>query len=299
MQETRYIYAIVNIGNEAWFKKEVQFKKWPWKFSFSTSGYLTFKYEGNLSEKELLLELQNMDPSFARAIGVFQNKASAPHEQNIDEAVGMIFESFEVKPGEFWIGKRLPRPGVIDRNQVFAIAGDKGDGPSRTFHKAREAVELLGLPLKSFPTILELGSAPGGTSLYFLESGTEVIGVDAAEMDQQCLKHPKFRHIKKPIQSVTREDLGQALKRIEFVSVDMNLMPSRSLKESLRLVPWLPSLKHFMITLKTSRVEDIEYLQRYRTTLKKQGFLKTRYFQLPSHRHETLLYATDFKRDRA
>lgn len=294
MQETLYIYAIVNIGNEAWFKKEVQFKKWPWKFSFSTAGYLTFKYEGNLSPKELILELQSLDPSFARSIGLFQEKTNSPIEQSAQE--NLIFESVEVKAGEFWVGKRLPRSGLNDRNQVAAIVGDKGDGPSRTFHKAKEAVELLGLSLKSFPTILELGSAPGGTSLYFLDSGTEVIGVDAAEMDEQCLKHPKFRHIKKPIQSVTREDLGQSLQRIQFVSVDMNLMPSRSLKESLRLVPWLPNLKHFMITLKTAKVEDVEYLQRYRTTLKKQGFLKTRYFQLPSHRHETLLYATDFKK---
>jgi len=69
---------------------------------------------------------------------------------------------------------------------------DERPAPSRAYHKIREACRLTGVEPTRGQTVLDLGAAPGGASLFFLERGLSVVAVDPAVMDPAVAGHQEF-----------------------------------------------------------------------------------------------------------
>lgn len=298
---SQFYFAVTNPDVEALLKEEVKFYYPELKLSYSRPGFLTFKAEKAIP----------FTPHFSRVAGLCLGKFKRselnfkkawvwkrdedfilPPEletlsQNslfkIGEKVTLIMM---IGPDEFWVGEyeqlktHLQTPGEVSSIQVKEV-------PSRAYYKIAEAHEAFDLPFEKGQRVLELGSAPGGASLFFLEQEMKVIGVDPADMNPEIIQNPLFRHIKKPFETLND---GNFRDHIDWIVSDINLPPTVVLREVERLLGFTDP-KGLVLTLKINQDKHLKMIRHLVSNYRELGFNRAALKYLPSHRQEIVIVA--------
>jgi 23S rRNA U2552 (ribose-2'-O)-methylase RlmE/FtsJ len=299
-----YYFALTNVEAEALLKEEVKLRYPDLKLSYSRPGFITFKGENVIP----------FTPLFARVSGISLGKFRES-ELNYPKAwVWARNDTLIIPPGlkelsdrslfkigekvtlimfvgndEFWVGQyvlmshHFQTPGEVSSIPEKPV-------PSRAYYKLAEAFEAMDLPFDHHERVLELGSAPGGASLFLLEQDMKVMGVDPAEMDPIVNKHINFTHFKRPFETLTEKDFGGD---VDWIVSDINLPPTVVMKEVYRLLEFLEP-RGLVLTLKMNELKHLELIATIREKIKSNGFDKVEIKYLPSHRKEIALIALRF-----
>lgn len=296
---TQFYFVLTNVEAEPLLKEEISIRYPELRMSYSRPGFITFK-----AEKDIIF-----NPLFCRVSGLSQGKFSKS-ELKLEKAwVYSISDKFTVpadlkalsdrtlfKIGEtvnlvvmagedeFWLGTyTLRRDHLQTPGEVSSIL-ERDDVPSRAYYKLAEAFEAFDLPMEHEDRVLELGSAPGGATLFLLEQDMKVLGVDPAEMDPKVAKKYNFKHLKKPFEYLTVDDVSE----VEWIVSDVNLPPTVVLKEVWRLLTFLEPIG-MILTLKINEHKHLEFVATIRQKMRDNGFKKVELKYLPSHKKEIAL----------
>ena len=106
------------------------------------------------------------------------------------------------------------------------------DKVSRAWLKLDEAIAPFGLTLAAGERAIELGAAPGGACQRLLEAGLEVVGVDAALVDERVANHPRFTQWRMR----AREVQLKRFKGCDWLLTDMNIDPRSTMAALARVV---------------------------------------------------------------
>jgi 23S rRNA C2498 (ribose-2'-O)-methylase RlmM len=187
---------------------------------------------------------------------------------------------------EYWVGEYVQkRTHFQTPGEVSSI--EKKNVPSRAYYKLAEAYESFDLPMDVQEKVLELGSAPGGASLFLLEQELKVFGVDPAEMNADVLKSNNFRHIRKPFEHLNQNNFKED---IDWIISDVNLPPSVVIKEVDRFLTFLEP-RGLVLTLKINQDRYLRMLKPIMENFRQKGFTRVELKYLPSHRQEIALVA--------
>lgn len=299
---SQFFFVITNPEAEVLLKKEMSIGFPNFKLSYSRPGFLTFKAENatNFSPwmcrlsgiclgKKTLEELQALpkawlwkrDENFEAPEGLSQLSDKSLFK--IGETVSLIMM---IGPQEFWLGEyTLKKTHFQTPGEVSSI--EKKEVPSRAYYKIAEAYESFDLPMESQEKVLELGSAPGGASLFLLEQDLQVFGVDPAEMDKGVLKNFHFKHLKQPFETLNEHNFRQD---IDWIISDVNLPPSVVLKEVDRFLGFLEP-RGLVLTLKINQDRYLRMIKPVIQSYKDKGYTTVEVKYLPSHRQEIALIA--------
>lgn len=298
---TQFYFVLTNVDAEPILKEEIRIRYPELRLSYSRPGFITFKGETEVKFNPLFCRLSGI------SLGKFK-KHELKHERawvyavnnklEIPEDLKSLSERTIYKKGdtvtliimagfdEFWVGTyTLKSDHFQTPGEVSSII--ETDVPSRAYYKIAEAYEAFDLPFDHQETVLELGSAPGGASLFLLQQDLKVLGVDPADMDQQVLKHINFKHIRKPFEILSEKDFKTS---VDWIVSDINLPPTVVLKEVFRMLTFLEP-RGLILTLKMNEMKHLEVIATIREQMRKQGFKKVELKYLPSHKKEICLYA--------
>jgi 23S rRNA (cytidine2498-2'-O)-methyltransferase len=297
----QFTFALTNPDVESLLKEEIKLRYPELNLSYSRPGFLTFK-----REKE-----GSFSPLFARVSGVCKGKVKrseldfqkawvwkrdeglvipdelqALSDQSLFKVGELVTLIMVVGPEEFWVGEYELRASHFQTPGEVSSILEK-DVPSRAYYKIAEAAEALDLEFAPNERVLELGSAPGGASLFLLDQGLKVLGVDPADMDERVMKNSNFKHLRRPFETLSEEEFKED---IQWLVSDINLPPTVVLKEVYRMLSFL-SPKGLVLTLKMNDSKHLEVLSTVRGQFRKRGFTKVELKYLPSHRKEIALIA--------
>lgn len=298
---TQFFFTLTNVEAEALLKEEIRIRYPELRMSYSRPGFITFK-----GEKDIVFR-----PYFCRVSGLSQGKFKKSELKlgkawvyalnetlTLPEDLKVLTEQSHFRPGErvtlvvmagedeFWVGTytqlktHFQTPG-----EVSSII--EKDAPSRAYYKIAEAYEAFDLPFENQELVLELGSSPGGASLFLLEQDMRVLGVDPADMDPVISKKFDFKHLRKPFEHLTENDFRS---NIDWILSDINLPPTIVLREVFRLMTFLEP-RGLLLTLKINEMKHLEIIATIRDKIRAQGFTKVELKYLPSHRKEIALIA--------
>ncbi|QDT57988.1 putative 23S rRNA ribose 2'-O-ribose methyltransferase [Stieleria bergensis] len=123
---------------------------------------------------------------------------------------------------------------------------------SRAYYKAAESIAWSEFPMQPGDTVVEIGSAPGGACGYLLELGMNVIGIDPAEMDEQIMDHPNFKHLRARAGDLPRHEYSSA----KWLLTDSNVKPDKTLTTIHNIVTHRQcKLEGLLLTLKLGDYE--------------------------------------------
>ncbi len=296
-----FFFVLTNVDAEPILKQEIRLRYPDLRMSYSRPGFITFK-----ADKE-----GPFDPLFCRVSGLCHGKFKLSELGTERAWVYPVHSGLELPPGlkalseqslfkkgetvrlivmagpeEFWVCSYTLRSHHFQTpGEISSIL--QRDVPSRAYYKIAEAYASFDLPFEQQETILELGSAPGGASLFLLEQDLKVMGVDPAEMDPKILKSINFKQIRKPFETLTGEDFRSG---VDWIISDINLPPTVVLREVFRLLTFLEP-RGLLVTLKMNDLKHLEVVASVRAQLRKQGFPKVELKYLPSHKKEICLLA--------
>ncbi len=298
---SQFFFVLTNVEAEPILKQEMRLRYPELRMSYSRPGFITFKADIDLT----------FDPLFCRVSGLCHGKFKLS-ELGSERAWAYPVHSKLVLPAELQAlsQQSLFKKGETVRLIVMAGADEfwvcsytlrshhfqtpgevssilERDVPSRAYYKIAEAYEAFDLPFEQQETILELGSAPGGASLFLLEQDLKVLGVDPAEMDPAILKNINFKQLRKPFETLTEADFRSG---VDWIISDINLPPTVVLREVFRLLTFLEP-RGLLVTLKMNDLKHLEVVASIREQLRKQGFRKVELKYLPSHKKEICLLA--------
>lgn len=282
-------------------KEELRLRYPEVKLSYSRPGFLTLKAE----------KMIDFNPAFARVSGYCQGKLTkreiklekawvyslnpnleipADLKELSDRSIFKVGETVNllimVNWDEYWLGTYVLKPHHFQTpGEVSSIL--EQDVPSRAYYKLAEAYEAFDLPMDHEEVVLELGSAPGGASQFLLEQDMKVLGVDPAEMDPKILKNYKFKHWRRPFETLTERDFKD---EIDWIISDINLPPTVVLKEVYRMLEFL-NPRGLVLTLKINDMKYLEVVATVREQFRRRGFNKVELKYLPSHKQEIALIA--------
>lgn len=296
-----FYFVLTNTDAEQLLKEEISLRYPELRLSYSRPGFLTFK-----GEKPV-----DFQPVFARLSGECQGKFKLselklskcwawkredslhiPEElsQISDRTIYKVGETVTlvmmIGPDEFWVGSytlkksHFQTPGEVSSIEVKEV-------PSRAYYKLAEAFEAFDLPFDHQERVLELGSAPGGASLFLLEQDMIVLGVDPADMDKRVSSNIDFKHIRRPFETIVADDFKED---VDWIVSDINLPPTVVLKEVYRMLTFL-NPRGLVLTLKMNQSKHLEVVASVREQVRKLGFKTVELKYLPSHRQEIALIA--------
>lgn len=297
-----FYFVITNPDVEPLLKEEVRLRYPELKLSYSRPGFISFK--GEIQEE--------FNPIFARLSGKFVGKFPAKElsfskawawsrdpELKLPEELVSLSESslfrigetvtliMKIEEDEYWVGEyKLRRTHFQTPGEVSPVI-ERDDVPSRAYYKIAEAYEALDIPFDNQEVVLELGSAPGGASLFLLEQDMRVLGVDPADMDERVKKFYDFKHLRMPFERITPETLKQ---EVDWIVSDINLPPTVVTKEVFRLLTFIEP-KGILLTLKMNDQKHLELIAGIRQKMRNKGFDRVELKYLPSHRKEVALMA--------
>lgn len=299
---SHFVFALTNLEAEVLLKSELASDFKDFHPSYARAGFLTLKATRG----------QEFSPVMARLTGLCLGKKSLNEVLSLEKAwvwkrdenffmppelkelsdrtifkIGEIVKLIMIiNPEEYWLGEYvLKRTHFQTPGEVSSI--EKRQAPSRAYYKIAEAFEAFDLPFDQQEKVLELGSAPGGASLFLLEQDLIVYGVDPAEMDPLVKKHINFKHIQKPFETITEKNIDPD---IDWIVSDVNLPPTVILKEVERLLNFL-NPRGLVLTLKLNQDRYLKMLKLIKARIKELGFERVEFKYLPSHRQEVVLIA--------
>jgi 23S rRNA (cytidine2498-2'-O)-methyltransferase len=215
------------------------------------------------------------------AAGAGDPQRSAKRGENVLDCV-------LVEPSEWWIGyhragetpSRWPggiMPLTLPANAV-----------SRAWLKMEEALRWSELPIPVGARVVEIGSAPGGSSQALLARGFEVTGVDPAEMHADVLGHPRFHHLRKRSTHVRRREF----RKMRWLTADMNVAPQYTLDAVESIVTHAEvSIRGMILTLKLFEWELAAQIPAYLDRIRSWGYNQVRARQLVHNRQEICVAA--------
>lgn len=296
-----FYFALTNTDAEPLLKEEISLRYPELRLSYSRPGFLTFKGEKSVDFK----------PLFARLAGTSQGKfkenelkvekawvwkredtltVPAKLQELSDRTLYKVGETVTlvmmVGMDEFWVGNyqlqssHFQTPGEVSSIEIKEV-------PSRAYYKLAEAFEAFDLPFDHQERVLELGSAPGGASLFLLEQDMIVLGVDPAEMDKRVTQNFNFKHIRRPFETIVAEDFKDD---VDWIISDINLPPTVVLKEVNRMLGFL-NPRGLVLTLKMNQSKHLDVVAAVREQFRQKGFKTVELKYLPSHRQEIALIA--------
>ena len=132
----------------------------------------------------------------------------------------------------WWVGwHRAATPASTWPGGLYP--GSLGDDKvSRAWLKLGEALATFEVTLEPGERAIELGAAPGGACLRLLEAGLDVIGVDAALVDERVARHPRFAQWRMR----AREVQLRRFKGCDWLLADMNIDPTSTMAALARIV---------------------------------------------------------------
>ncbi len=257
-QENQFIYFVCVNGNKQLLKKEIELFHKDLSPSFSMGDFLTYKNKG---ESLSLNQLESMTFSFALDWGI-----------NEIELKKEIIEDF------------------VNKRQVMIDLPSAA--PSRAYLKIAEACKKYDVDSNNNLNWIEFGSGPGGASFYLLNNFNKVVGIDPGDMDPICLDNNNFTHIKKPIQSTLWEDMPKM--EVDWIASDMNINPKQAIKEVLRHAKGChKNLKGVFMTIKMVKTDHVKLIPDFEQMFIDFGFSTVVKSQLPSHKKEFLIFASN------
>lgn len=160
--------------------------------------------------------------------------------------------------------------------------------PSRAYAKLVEALELMGEVMRPGEHAVELGSAPGGTTLAMLEAGVSVTAIDPAAMDPGVLSFvgpsdARARHLAIPAGAVVPSRLPA---QVDWMVVDLNLAPPVALRYVARIVRARMPRRGAILTLKMNDQSAIDAIPDHLERVRGMGFTRLLARQLPANRSE-------------
>ena len=169
------------------------------------------------------------------------------------------------------------------------------EAPSRAYGKAVEGLRWSRAGVRAGDLLLEIGAAPGGTTLAYLEAGLRVLAVDTQAMAPLILAHPGcVGWIQKSIGEVTLEELPLG---VQWIAVDAGIAPSRVVRALRRLsLHYRRSLRGMFLTLKLNDAATIAALPGLLDELRR-GNAQVHAIQLPTNRSDVFVFV-DFGRAR-
>jgi len=296
-----FYFALINPEVESLFKLEVMTRFPSLRLSYVRPGFFTFKSDVSVRFDPFLARVSGVskgkykfdDLNFSRAwVWKFSESLVIPESLKSisDQTIFKIGETVTLimmlGPDEYWVGEYVQKSTHFQTpGEVSSIA--PREVPSRAYFKIAEAFESFDLPFDSGEVVLELGSAPGGATLFLLEQELRVIGVDPAEMDPMFEKKKGFKHWKKSFETLEESDFRED---IDWIISDVNLPPTVVLGQVQRMLRFL-NPRGLVLTLKLNEAKHLLYLLRVVDDFKKLGFKKVELKYLPTHRKEILLMA--------
>jgi 23S rRNA (cytidine2498-2'-O)-methyltransferase len=298
---TQFYFVLTNVEAESILKEEIRLRYPEVRLSYSRPGFITFKSEKQITFHPLFCRLwgecqgrfkkSQLLYEKAWVYGINEKVIIPPDLKELSDKT--IFKKGEqvtliimVSDDEYWVGTYT----LLAHH--FQVPGEvssvlKKEVPSRAYYKIAEAFEAYDLPFDHEELVLELGSAPGGASLFLLEQDMKVLGVDTAEMDPGVKRNINFKHLKRPFETLTENDFKSP---VDWIVSDINLPPTVVLKEIYRLLGFLGP-RGLVLTLKINELKHLEVISNVREQVKKFGFKTVELKYLPSHRQEILLIA--------
>ncbi len=159
---------------------------------------------------------------------------------------------------------------------------------SRAYRKMTEALAWSQLPIAIGDSIVEIGSAPGGSCQRLLDCGLRVTGVDPAEMDPRLLQHPKFQHWRSKAAGIKRKMFS----RFKWLTADANVAPNYTLDVVEDIVNYSTSrFEGLLLTFKLSSLEMVDQINAAVDRIASWGFTEVAARQLASNRRECCVYA--------
>lgn len=200
----------------------------------------------------------------------------------------MVLDCVLVAPDEWWVGYHRAGqsascwPGGIPPLQLPPHA------VSRAWLKTEEALRWSELPIARGARVVELGSAPGGSTQALLARGLEVVGIDPGAMHPSVLGEAGFTHLRRRVRQVRRREF----RKTRWLLADMKVAPNCTLDavEAIVAHPQV-NIRGMLLTLKLPdwnlAAELPGYLQRIRTW----GYNVVRARQLAYNRQEVCVAA--------
>lgn len=160
--------------------------------------------------------------------------------------------------------------------------------PSRAYGKAVEGLLWSGAPVRAGNVLVEIGAAPGGTTLAYLERDLRVLAIDTQGMAPVILRHPGcLGWIKKPIGEVALEELPAV---VHWLALDAGIAPAHAVRSLRRLrLHYRSTLRGLLLTLKLNDDATVALLPRLFAELR-QGGGTVDAIQLPTNRHDLFVY---------
>lgn len=298
---SKFYFALINPEAQSLFKEEVSLRYPQLRLSYNKKGFYTFKSETEVDfyplfcrvSGEMIGKYRLSDLCFSRAwVWKISDDLQIPqHLQELTERSSFkigekVTLIIMVSSEDFWVGE------YTLNSQHFQTPGEvssilEKDVPSRAYYKLAEVFESFDLVFDDFETVLELGSAPGGASVFLLDQGFKVIGVDPAEMDPEILRSKSFKHLKRAFETLDEKDFHE---NVDWIISDINLPPQVVLNQVHRLLKFL-NPRGIILTLKINEDKHLLQLDNFVLSFKKVGFKKVKLKYLPSHRKEITLIA--------
>lgn len=296
-----FYFALTNPEATELLEEEIRLRYPEARKSYSRPGFMTFKSEKSIPFKAHFSRVYGLclgkktlaELNYTRA-WVWSREASLVIPEQLkalsDKTIFKLGETVTlimmIGPDEYWIGEyELKRTHFQTPGEVSSIL-EREDVPSRAYYKLAELFEAYDLPVDHQERALELGSAPGGASLFLLEQDLKVMGVDPAEMDPRVKGKFGFKHLKIPFEHLNQ---GHFNDDVDWIVSDINLPPSVVLKEVERLLEFL-SPKGVILTLKMNERKHLRFMPDYMDRMRSHGF-KVDLKYVPSYRQEIALIA--------
>ena len=297
----QYYFALTNPEAENLLKEEVKLSYPDFRISYSRPGFLTFKGGDGIPFRPVfarvtgrsLGKLTREELTYPKAwVWALNEKISIPAELQtisyssyfkIGETVTLIMV---LGANEFWVGQYELQPSHLQTPGEVSSIENRDDVPSRAYFKIAEAFEAFDIEVEHEERVLELGSAPGGASLFLLEQDLKVLGVDPAEMDKKVKGAFNFKHLRMPFENLTSNIVGE----IDWIVSDINLPPTVVMKELRRILSFT-SPRGVILTLKFNQSKHLSLLKTLPKEFKELGFTHGEIKFLPSHRQEVCLFA--------
>jgi 23S rRNA (cytidine2498-2'-O)-methyltransferase len=162
--------------------------------------------------------------------------------------------------------------------------------PSRAYGKAIEGLQWSGATVRAGEVMLEIGAAPGGTTLAYLERGLLVVAVDTQELAPVVRHHPGcLAYVPKSIGDVTLEELPTV---VHWIGVDAGIAPNHVVRALRRLtLHYRRSLRGMLLTLKLNDAAAVAAMPGLLEELKRGGATVDA-IQLPTNRSDLFVFVS-------
>ena len=216
----------------------------------------------------------------ARDIRIPINQVATPGQMVLDIILSEPNQWFVGCHKVRWVHEAWPGgvPPIVEPPEMI----------SRAYLKIAEALMWSQLPIATGDAVVEIGSAPGGASQRLLDIGLMVTGVDAAEMDELVLGHPRFEHWRSKAAAVKRK----LYHKCKWLVCDANVAPNYTLDVLGDIFSQEGTqIEGMILTFKLSSWDTMKHLDEQLERIRHLGFPVVAARQLAHNRHELCVVA--------